>query len=184
MKKLMMALAAVAVAAGVQAAQIKWSAANVYAGNSTDKVLGTAYLYDAATISQSALFAAIEAAAGSYDMSSKAISSATMATAGAVPATTFGYGATGTQYTMYFAILDGDNVYFSNEKTFTTTASETVANTVSFANQNNGTTTFSSTAATAGFAGAGHWSQAVPEPTSGLLMLLGLAGLALKRKRA
>ena len=106
-----------------------------------------------------------------------------MATAGAVPATTFGYGATGTQYTMYFAILDGDNVYFSNEKTFTTTASETVANTVSFANQNNGTTTFSATAATAGFAGAGHWSQAVPEPTSGLLMLLGLAGLALKRKR-
>ena len=30
---------------------------------------------------------------------------------------------------------------------------------------------------------AGTWS-AVPEPTSGLLMLLGVAGLALKRKRA
>ena len=183
MKKLIMALAAVAIAAGVQAAQIKWSAANIYAGNSTDKVLGTAYLYDAATISQSALFAAIEAAAGSYDMSTKAISSVAMANAGAVPATTFGYGTTSTQYTMYFAILDGDNVYFSNEKTFTTTASETVANTVGFGNQNNGTVTFSGTAATSGFGGAGHWS-AVPEPPSGLLMLLGLAGLALKRKRA
>ena len=36
-----------------------------------------------------------------------------------------------------------------------------------------------------GFGGidAGTWS-AVPEPTSGLLMLLGVAGLALKRKRA
>ena len=31
--------------------------------------------------------------------------------------------------------------------------------------------------------GAGKWS-AVPEPTSGLLLLLGVAGLALKRKVA
>lgn len=30
---------------------------------------------------------------------------------------------------------------------------------------------------------AGTWQQAVPEPTSGLLMLLGVAGLALRRKR-
>lgn len=37
------------------------------------------------------------------------------------------------------------------------------------------------------FAGAGDtlaWTQAVPEPTSGLLLLLGIAGLALKRKQA
>ena len=34
-------------------------------------------------------------------------------------------------------------------------------------------------------AGATAWSTAaVPEPTSGLLLLLGMAGLALKRKRA
>ena len=34
------------------------------------------------------------------------------------------------------------------------------------------------------FGSAGTWTAAVPEPTSGLLMLLGMAGLALKRKRA
>lgn len=33
------------------------------------------------------------------------------------------------------------------------------------------------------FSGVANW-QAVPEPTSGLLMLLGMAGLALRRKRA
>ena len=36
---------------------------------------------------------------------------------------------------------------------------------------------------TAGGAGASAWTAA-PEPTSGLLLLLGMAGLALKRKRA
>lgn len=33
-------------------------------------------------------------------------------------------------------------------------------------------------------AGASSWTASVPEPTSGLLMLLGMAGLALRRRRA
>ena len=38
--------------------------------------------------------------------------------------------------------------------------------------------------ATSNFSASGWTAAAAPEPTSGLLMLLGLAGLALKRKRA
>lgn len=38
-------------------------------------------------------------------------------------------------------------------------------------------------ASTGAYSGAG-WYAAVPEPTSGLLMLLGMAGLALRRRRA
>ena len=52
---------------------------------------------------------------------------------------------------------------------------------------NSGTETFAWTSGTYGglatTATEGKWS-AVPEPTSGLLMLLGMAGLALRRKRA
>ena len=54
---------------------------------------------------------------------------------------------------------------------------------------NSGTDTFAWPAGTYGglseTATVGKWSAAaVPEPTSGLLLLLGVAGLALKRKRA
>ena len=55
--------------------------------------------------------------------------------------------------------------------------------TVAFASISNSSKTFNDVAG--GYAGAGWYgAAAVPEPTSGLLMLLGMAGLALRRKRA
>lgn len=89
---------------------------------------------------------------------------------GKIAATTFsndGFAA-GTKYDFYFVIDDGNYTYTSNIKA--QTANATTTPTVGFGSQQ---------AATQG----SGWT-AVPEPTSGLLMLLGMAGLALRRRRA
>jgi hypothetical protein len=75
----------------------------------------------------------------------------------------------GNSYNFYMVIED-------NDKTFTSSTVAVVAQATSTANilfGNMATATQNSA----------NW-VAVPEPTSGLLLLLGMAGLALKRKRA
>ena len=186
MKKIMIALAIAAFAVVSQGASVKWSGSNVFAGNTTDKYSGTAYLFDSAVTSQQALFDAFAAAVAAdttFDIASMAIDSQTVSASGAIASKTSTYGDAATSYQFYFAIVDGDNMYLSNLKDVTTSGSDTTATTVSFSTQNNKSTTFSSVAAAEGFQGAGYWSAA-PEPTSGLLLLLGMAGLALRRKQA
>ena len=71
----------------------------------------------------------------------------------------------GSSYDFYFTIKEGDYVYTS--KTLNKSAQATSTTLIAFGSA------------------PGTWtSSSVPEPTSGLLMLLGMAGLALKRKRA
>ena len=197
MKKLIIAVAAVCAAVAVQAAAANWkaSASNMYAGNASDKYTGTAYYFESGTMSQAALFAIFDAGTAIGASTAGYAGSATI-TAGTMGQTNFTYGEQSTSettqnYTFYFAVIDGDNIYFSNEKALAANGTAT-AKTVGFGTQANGTATFSNTAAGAGFQGAGHWSthassgggESVPEPTSGLLMLIGAAGLALRRKRA
>lgn len=78
--------------------------------------------------------------------------------------------------TVYAAVLyiDGDN-YMGNIGTYTLTSD------LDYTVAGMATTVFGSVTGTTATA----WSTAaVPEPTSGLLMLLGMAGLALRRRRA
>jgi hypothetical protein len=83
---------------------------------------------------------------------------------------------------MFFvALFDDSHIYISSLKE---DVAYPVSGTTPIQYDDLGTT--SKTAAldaTGGFKGAAVY-QAVPEPTSGLLLLLGVAGLALRRRRA
>ena len=76
----------------------------------------------------------------------------------------------GNEYNFYYVLTDGDK-QLKSANSAAYTALETGSPIINFGNQ-------------ATYTGnASNWG-AVPEPTSGILLLLGVAGLALKRKRA
>ena len=78
-----------------------------------------------------------------------------------------------TAYNFYFTIEDGGATFYSNLKE-DVVAQQSSTPTIAFNTQ--------ATNSTRTGTGYGYWN--VPEPTSGLLMLLGMASLALRRKRA
>lgn len=159
MKKLLIVAAILVAGIAANAASFKWSAANIYASNGTDKYTGVVTLY--AYLSTAEASTAI------------AVSTVTASSAGAVAATTFSNDslAGGNAYNFYFVIEDGDKIFTSDPKTVS--AQATLTSNVTFGNM------ASATQNSANWVGG-----SVPEPTSGLLLLMGVAGLALKRKRA
>ncbi len=188
MKKILIALGVVALATVVQASSFNWKTQTgqyVYQAGTTSKAGSvTAYLFNADVLSRDALVAAFvddgKALSEFTSLSSKATSSA-----GAITTTSFTADPAGSETSLnaYFAIISGDNIFVSAEVSGMYQATSTT--TLQFA-----PTTASKAAAiewttgTTSVATAGGWYTAAPEPTSGLLMLLGMAGLALKRKRA
>lgn len=184
MKKLIIAAAVVCAAVFAHAAAANWkaSANSMYngSGSTADSALftGTGYLFDAGVTSQAALFALIEANTTIGTSTAGYVATASF-NEGVFSGLTFENGEQGGgSYKYYFVVVDGDKAYFSNEKSVTANATATAKN-VGFGAQSGSSALPTGT----GFQGAGKWS-AVPEPTSGLLMLLGMAGLALRRRRA
>jgi hypothetical protein len=100
-----------------------------------------------------------------------AVSTVKASSTGAIAATTFENAAleAGTYYDFFLSYEDAGKQFVSTAKNVQAQATST-AN-ITFGNMQSATQN------------ASNW-QSVPEPTSGLLLLLGMAGLALKRKRA
>ena len=186
MKKIMFAMAAIVIAGATQAASFTWKTYTgqyVYEAGTSAKLSGaTAYLFDASVVSQSALLTALFAEGDDKKSITDftALSSAATGANGAISSTSFEAGSVGTTINAYFAIVDGDNVFISSSAS--ATGQETGAAQLQFKSLN----TVSKAAATefSGTVSGAGWYTAVPEPTSGLLMLVGLAGLALRRRRA
>ena len=184
-------MAGIVTAISVQAATVSWVMAGVTQPESTTAASGyVAYLFassvtgsDAVTaafsaVSQSDVISAIEGGTFS-SVASKAVATATTGATGNLSKTgiqpTGGFGA-GDSLSLYAVIFDAAT-YDAAGNYATTASNKAVSFTSSTGIKTASWASFSSTA------GQGWQTMAVPEPTSGLLLLLGMAGLALKRKR-
>ena len=192
MKKLMIALAAVAFAAVTQAASIDWSVGkNSWTLDSGSYASAgyTVYLINGATALDT-IAAAINSTMGAFDADQSWVfgSSVTANAKGSVATntTTTDKLTRGTSYD--FSVLIVDAGATGGPKYMVSAASSAAAYSaaqsdepvsIAFGSESLGANalTYNATSAANGWA-------AVPEPTSGLLMLLGMAGLALRRRRA
>ena len=168
MKKIMLALAVAVLAVAANAASFKWTGTNIYGADGTTKYTGTAEMY---------AYLSTATAADAVKVTDIAINNGTIVSAPGSTTAGFTYdwsgASAGSVYNFYMVITDdGKALDTSTVLTKTGTAQSTSATTVSFANMTSVTQN------------AANWTTAaVPEPTSGLLLLLGVAGLALRRKQ-
>ena len=191
MKKLAIVMAAVAVAVVSQAATVNWGVSDVYKG---DTLLsgGVAYVFNnknSGYANPAALLAALKAAAD-LDAINTILAKADAVLGGAVDggavANSVDFSSTSipgkTSGVNTFAVIFDTATVTADSNYYVTTASGNVKTVDPAGTASSSFTVASQAALTQGNAGA--WTAAAPEPTSGLLLLLGVAGLALKRKRA
>lgn len=181
MKKLIVALAIAVSAVVAQAASVQWTVTNIYK-DSTTKATTTdgfmVYLINDADYSQSAAAAALAAGTLTKDtISGKATASSALTADGKVskPGTDLGALADG-NYQFYNVIVGGDNAVVGSLIDATIVSVGTPS--LDSFNAKTLTTNASNWKSVSG-GGSGD----IPEPTSALLLLMGGAMLALRRKQ-
>ena len=202
MKKLMIAAAVAMVAVASQAAYFGWGTGkggNVYLpGQAVNTYTGTAYLFASETDGDGAITlqsVIVEAFANNQDISaiaglvdSSAVSAGVIAMKDTVEKGAFDFGAKGDLSKFYYALVytdttSGEKMLFVSQESASQSGPDgTKVQTFNISGKD-ASQALPVGAAGAGYKGAG-WYTAVPEPTSGLLLLLGVAGLALRRRRA
>ena len=157
MKKMMIVLALAMATSVASAAAFKWSAANLYGSDRTTKWSGLVTLYcnEVASFSATATAASGAVKAANTEFSNDSF-------------------AAGNEYNFYITIVD-------NGKTFTSTPVGVIAQSsdvaaIGFGNMASQTQTASN------WSGGGSQGD-IPEPTSGILLLVGAGMLALRRKQ-
>lgn len=174
----MVILGAALMCSAASAAQVLWTASDTFADSEgvafSDSRNIAAYLFDAADVTQADLFNSWNST-GTADLSGAKVTS-TWYDAYQQDVTTE-IGSSGTK-TLYWAVVNGDDLFISSAmpQEISQMGGTEFAWADESANVFKNATSFGS----AGW----YTTEAVPEPTSGLLMLLGMAGLALRRKRA
>ena len=193
MKKLMIVAAAFALAASAQAASYTWKWTSTLNDAKGSAYSGSVYVFNAGDVAQQTILTAFLADAGSFAstyasqaLDSYATTNGKGPTATAIAEANIGTLRTGgsDKYVDYYyaaVFTSGDDKYLFLTETYNVIvqASQDTSLSKSLSGATvalDGTTTLQ--------AGKVWYSASVPEPTSGLLMLLGVAGLALRRRRA
>lgn len=185
MKKLIVALAAVVMAAGVQAASVTWGGATSNAAFDDGIAAGsTAYLIFSATEFSPAAATSINPTAGTTDNGGTVVSTYTT-TAGDQAQWTFSSSYESSDLSKingYYGVMLVDAAGDANKASWMYVGQITGATATSsgLTVQFNDSWASNDTLNMNGY----NATVAVPEPTSGLLLILGMAGLALRRRRA
>ena len=174
MKKLIIAAAMVCAAVFAQAATVNWGISNVKDSSGAAPTAGWAVMAFYTEVGAGS--GAIESAIAAGTAGSLAFETTTLAvqlSKGKVTAHDYSVAAldTSKNYDFYFVVFDNANAAAAGNYAM-----------VSALNREYSSVDGKFTAS-GNFSGA-TWTEAVPEPTTGLLVLLGVAGLALRRRRA
>ena len=185
MKKLLIAAAAVMFGIAANAATYNWTVRSGWVSPDDDAPLegATLYAFDANAYSSATLLAALDAATdGGAAALAHALGSGTVNDEGEVAVGGSGLtdnGGSPAYASMYGLLVNGDGYYLVSGMSDVEITSAIAAGAEALFNAQDIITGDPSSWSKIGGGGGD-----VPEPTSGMLLLLGMAGLALRRRRA